>query len=96
MRNRHVQNLAKKLRSRNKTFKGLVSVKPLIRQKMPLLENATIQCPYCWQEIEIEIDCTLQNQEYIENCQICCKPITLKITTNENAPPTIETLTEND
>jgi len=32
-------------------------------------------CPYCWQEISMLIDPYVPEQEYIEDCEICCNPI---------------------
>lgn len=46
---------------------------------MQSLQNATIQCPYCWEEIEVLVDCSIDNQEYIEDCSVCCRPITISV-----------------
>ncbi|MEE9352192.1 MAG: CPXCG motif-containing cysteine-rich protein, partial [Thiotrichaceae bacterium] len=29
------------------------------------LQNSTIQCPYCWETIEILVDCSVESQQYI-------------------------------
>jgi hypothetical protein len=44
---------------------------------MNLLEPLLIQCPYCGESIEILIDCSIAEQEYIEDCAVCCRPINL-------------------
>ena len=46
---------------------------------MNLLETATIACPYCGESIAILIDRSLTEQSYIEDCSVCCRPITLEI-----------------
>ena len=46
---------------------------------MNLLETATIVCPYCGESIEILVDRSLTEQSYIEDCSVCCRPITLEI-----------------
>jgi transcription elongation factor Elf1 len=33
------------------------------------------QCPYCWEEISMLLDSSVQNQNYIEDCETCCNPI---------------------
>ncbi|AVR44419.1 CPXCG motif-containing cysteine-rich protein [Christiangramia fulva] len=33
------------------------------------------QCPYCWEEISILLDPSVQEQTYIEDCEVCCRPI---------------------
>lgn len=32
-------------------------------------------CPYCGESIELLIDCSVEEQEYIEDCFVCCRPI---------------------
>ena len=51
---------------------------------MPLsLEEQTISCPYCGEEITLLIDCSVENQVYIEDCQVCCRPINLEVIIDE-------------
>ncbi len=33
------------------------------------------QCPYCWQEISMILDTSVHQQTYIEDCEVCCNPI---------------------
>ena len=35
-------------------------------------------CPYCWQAISMVLDPSLRSQEYIEDCEVCCKPILIR------------------
>lgn len=46
---------------------------------MSLLDGHVIGCPYCGEEIEILIDPSAGDQDYVEDCQVCCKPINLRI-----------------
>ncbi|MBI3774381.1 MAG: CPXCG motif-containing cysteine-rich protein [Gammaproteobacteria bacterium] len=46
---------------------------------MSLLDAHLIGCPYCGEQIEILIDVSAGDQDYIEDCQVCCKPINLSI-----------------
>ncbi|HUF03325.1 MAG TPA: CPXCG motif-containing cysteine-rich protein [Aridibacter sp.] len=32
-------------------------------------------CPYCWQEISMLLDLSAGPQDYIEDCEVCCRPI---------------------
>ena len=34
-----------------------------------------VQCPYCWETFDLLIDASVESQEYIEDCEICCRPI---------------------
>lgn len=33
------------------------------------------QCPYCWEEISMLLDSSVPKQIYIEDCEVCCRPI---------------------
>lgn len=37
------------------------------------------QCPYCWESISMLIDTSVSSQTYIEDCEVCCNPISLTI-----------------
>lgn len=43
------------------------------------LRSATVQCPYCWESIELDIDTSVPEQSYIEDCQVCCRPISIAV-----------------
>lgn len=43
------------------------------------LEEREIPCPYCGEMIEILIDCSVSHQYYIEDCQVCCRPINIEV-----------------
>ncbi len=32
-------------------------------------------CPYCWEEISFVLDLSVARQNYIEDCEVCCRPI---------------------
>jgi len=34
-------------------------------------------CPYCWERISMILDCTEYEAEYIEDCEVCCRPISI-------------------
>lgn len=38
------------------------------------------QCPYCWETISMLIEVSEYQQKYIEDCEVCCNPIQLEIT----------------
>jgi len=33
-----------------------------------------IQCPFCGQEFEVSIDTSQPSQQFITDCEICCRP----------------------
>lgn len=48
---------------------------------MNLTDCATTDCPYCGETIELVVDCSIEEQSYIEDCPVCCRPITLHLRT---------------
>lgn len=43
------------------------------------LEARKVQCPYCGETIEVLIDTSIPEQQYIEDCQVCCRPINFDV-----------------
>jgi hypothetical protein len=39
------------------------------------LIETRVQCPYCWERFTILIDASVEDQNYIEDCEVCCRPI---------------------
>lgn len=37
------------------------------------------RCPYCGERISVLIDPSEQSQDYIEDCEVCCRPISLQV-----------------
>jgi len=58
---------------------------------MNLLENTTITCPFCWEKIELEIDLSVDEQDYIEDCQVCCQPVRVHYHSHNGEITNIET-----
>jgi hypothetical protein len=38
-------------------------------------EEKALTCPHCWQRISIVVDCSIREQRFVEDCEVCCKPI---------------------
>jgi hypothetical protein len=38
-----------------------------------------VQCPYCGERLETRVDLTAGEREYIEDCEVCCRPIEFAI-----------------
>lgn len=62
---------------------------------MNVIEAVTVQCPYCWEMIEMTIDCSVPSQEYVEDCEVCCQPIVLQVDTSGDESPKVEVKREN-
>jgi len=51
---------------------------------MNQLASKYITCPYCSENFELVVDCSIPEQEYIEDCEVCCRPINLFISVIDN------------
>lgn len=38
-------------------------------------ESEDIECPYCGETIPVLLDLSGGDQDYVEDCSVCCKPI---------------------
>jgi hypothetical protein len=41
------------------------------------------ECPYCWETVTVLVDTSVPDQEYVEDCEVCCNPIAIHVTTTD-------------
>ena len=46
---------------------------------MDLHPEPVVPCPYCGEAITLLLDLSAGNQEYVEDCQVCCQPIVVGV-----------------
>ena len=63
---------------------------------MNLLEEAVISCPYCGEAITILVDDSIEEQQYIEDCQVCCRPIDIRVNISADGSCQIDARDENE
>tara|TARA_B100001057_G_C22663937_1_gene877059 strand:- start:813 stop:1007 length:195 start_codon:yes stop_codon:yes gene_type:complete len=51
---------------------------------MNQLTEKSIGCPYCGESIEVLLDAADIGEQYIEDCQVCCKPISFVVFEDED------------
>ncbi|MEC8624409.1 MAG: CPXCG motif-containing cysteine-rich protein [Bdellovibrionota bacterium] len=42
------------------------------------------QCPFCFSRISMVIEVYYGGQKYIEDCEVCCRPIEISYSVEEN------------
>ena len=63
---------------------------------MDLLAQQRVSCPYCGESIEVLVDPQEEGQQYIEDCQVCCKPISFSIDTDFRGELVVSVYDENE
>lgn len=44
-----------------------------------MTEEHFFSCPCCGARISVVVDCSQKRQDYIEDCEVCCRPLRLLI-----------------
>ena len=56
----------------------------------PMLIESSYDCPNCGEDIVIPVDPTLgSDQEYVEDCPVCCSPVLLWVWIDERGQATV-------
>lgn len=63
---------------------------------MSLLQTHVGDCPYCGEPIELLLDPSVAEQEYVEDCYVCCRPIVVRVTTGEEGDMSLSLRREDD
>ena len=60
------------------------------------LNEEFIYCPYCGEELCIAVDTSILEQRYIEDCQVCCRPISIEISIADDGYVELQSFHENE
>lgn len=63
---------------------------------MAYLDEKAIGCPYCGETIVVLVDPQEAGHEYIEDCQVCCKPIVFSIQIDSEGQVEMTARSENE
>jgi hypothetical protein len=62
---------------------------------MEMLKTVVVQCPHCWEPFEIVVDRSLAEQEYVEDCEVCCSPVVIRVASTDDDEIDVEARAEN-
>jgi hypothetical protein len=63
---------------------------------MDSLEEQIVCCPYCGETIEVLIDHQEAGGQYIEDCQVCCRPIIFNVESDSAGNLSVTVRDENE
>lgn len=63
---------------------------------MNYLDEQRLVCPYCGEIISVLVDTSVEVQTYIEDCQVCCRPMVLTIEIDDDGTVEVAARTENE
>jgi len=63
---------------------------------LPEISEKQISCPYCGEPITVLVDGSLPIQSYVEDCEVCCRPIVLDVSVDVAGDVTVSGRIENE
>ena len=60
------------------------------------IAEVQIQCPYCGEEIAVQVEFMDSAADYVEDCTVCCRPIQLHVALDENGQPSVAATREQE
>ena len=54
------------------------------------LVESVVQCPYCWERFTLLVDASIEQQEYVEDCEVCCRPIDFVVEVDDLGVATVQ------
>ena len=63
---------------------------------MNLNQEFGINCPYCGESISILVDGSVEEQQYVEDCEVCCRPMDIRVEALGNGSLRVDVRSEND
>lgn len=61
-----------------------------------MLDVVAVSCPYCGEPLDLMIDGSAGDQQYTEDCQVCCQPMVVRALLDEQGLPSVEVFREDD
>lgn len=59
-------------------------------------QTRSVTCPFCFETLDVFIDLSAGNQNYIEDCQVCCKAMKISINQDPADPEKVSVEAERD
>lgn len=61
-----------------------------------MIPEKRIGCPYCGETITIIVDDSVPEQTYIEDCEVCCRPIVMHTMVDNDGDIMVDVRTDSE
>lgn len=59
-------------------------------------DTCDVVCPYCGETISLALDASAGSQRYIEDCHVCCQPITVVLQVDADGDMRVQVQSQDD
>lgn len=63
---------------------------------MNALSFQTVHCPYCGEPQDLAVDASAGDQQYVEDCQVCCRPMQVRLDVDADGTGCLQVHAENE
>ncbi len=63
---------------------------------MSEISERFIHCPYCGESISVMVDDSEAEQQYTEDCQVCCRPMVMNVTVDPDGSVRLQARSEDE
>ena len=63
---------------------------------MHAVSEQALDCPYCGEPITVLVDESAGDQEYVEDCQVCCRPLVIQVAYQADGDAAVTARYENE
>ncbi|NNE44017.1 MAG: CPXCG motif-containing cysteine-rich protein [Gemmatimonadetes bacterium] len=60
------------------------------------VEPVDASCPYCGVSLELLVDVSAGAQHYVEDCEVCCNPMEVRVVIDRDGDPMIDVRHQDD
>jgi hypothetical protein len=61
-----------------------------------MLSSQDVECPYCGEVITLVLDASAGAQRYIEDCSVCCRPITVDLAIDADGDTVVQVRSDDE
>lgn len=61
-----------------------------------MLDTRDVECPYCGEVINLALDTSAGSQRYIEDCHVCCRPISVDLAVDLDGDAVVRVQSQDD